>query len=332
MAKGLVQDPTLLREVLPDKTCDSFVPTIESVLALGLPAPITPGLELLCKILLSPDHVDIMRNLQGPSVLTNALTTVASAKTFEIPPVTLETLNTLCMDPSTSDQIVDAQGPKKIVRAMKCENDPHHLTSLVSCVAGMAQNTTHASKELVRQGAVDVLSRILLQKAVHIDLLSVSMEALRKIAEKTNCRKQFEILQLRRTIDSIVSCFENHAELVDNANAAIVAALPESAFDVAPHVSRTPTKVTSAESQEHKQFKVILVGDSNVGKSCIAMRACQQLFSPNIKTTLGVNIDFAELKLPMQRVTLQIYDTAGQEQYRSMTKQFYRGCHAALLV
>mmetsp|Transcript_3916 Transcript_3916/g.12234 ORF Transcript_3916/g.12234 Transcript_3916/m.12234 type:complete len:1292 (+) Transcript_3916:105-3980(+) len=335
MANGLVQDKKLLREILPDRTCDAFVPTIEAVLALGLSAPITPGLELLCKLLLSPDHVELMGILQGPRVLTNALTAVGGANTFDIPPTTLDTLQALCMDPLTSEQVVDAQGPKKIVSAMRREGDPKHLTALAICLAGMAQNTPHAPKELVRQGAVDVISHVLLQKAVHVELLSASMKALRCIAEKYDCRKQFEVLQLRRTIDSIVGCFEDNAELVDNANAAIVAAIPESAYEPASHVSTSPRakrRVVPDGEKPNSQFKVILVGDSNVGKSCIAMRACQQLFSPNIKTTLGINIDFAELKFPLQNVTLQIYDTAGQEQFRSMTRQFYRGCQAALLV
>eukprot|EP00038_Savillea_parva_P016988 m.18755 g.18755 ORF g.18755 m.18755 type:complete len:1300 (-) comp3624_c0_seq2:178-4077(-) len=336
MANGLAQDASLLREVLPEKTCDSFVPTIEAILALGLSAPITPGLELLCKLLLSEDHLALMRDLQGPRVLTNALTASGStsANSFALPPVTVETLKQLCMDPRTSDQIVDAQGPKKVVGAMRTEAEPEHLTALVLCVAGMARHTPRGAKQLIRQGAVEVLSNILLQKAVHVELLTATMKALRCIAEKYNCRKQFEMLQLKRTIDSVVPLFEDHAELVDNANAALVAALPETAYEVAPHVgsvSGTNTPMIGGEIA-HSEFKVILIGDSNVGKSCIAMRACQQIFSPNIKTTLGVNIDFAELKFPLQKVTLQIYDTAGQEQYRSMTRQFYRGCNAALLV
>lgn len=48
------------------------------------------------------------------------------------------------------------------------------------------------------------------------------------------------------------------------------------------------------------------------------------MFNAQVRATLGVNIDFVELNFPDERVTLQLYDTAGQEQYKSMTRQVGR--------
>jgi hypothetical protein len=121
--------------------------------------------------------------------------------------------------------VVLAKGVKIIVAAMRYENDPDHLASLVSCVAGMAKHT-YASKDIVKAGAIDILSSIMLQRAVHHELLSVTVEALRCIAEKCACKPQFEALQLRRTIATVVSCFPDDAQLCENARAAVAAALP----------------------------------------------------------------------------------------------------------
>ena len=80
------------------------------------------------------------------------------------------------------------------------------------------------------------------------------------------------------------------------------------------------------------QRKVIVLGDTNVGKTCVVNRACRNVFSTAVKATLGVQLDFAELTFPTHRVALQIFDTAGQERYRSLTQSFYRGSAAAMLV
>ena len=79
-------------------------------------------------------------------------------------------------------------------------------------------------------------------------------------------------------------------------------------------------------------FKIILIGNSGVGKSSILQRYMKQTFSPNYKITIGVDFFFFFLKINDQIVKLQVWDTAGQEKYRSMISSYYRGAHVALIV
>jgi len=80
-------------------------------------------------------------------------------------------------------------------------------------------------------------------------------------------------------------------------------------------------------------FKVILVGDSGVGKTSLLARLTGKSFNFNQKATIGV--EFAVKTLELEggaRVKLQIWDTAGQERYRSISKSYYRGAVAGIIV
>jgi len=79
-------------------------------------------------------------------------------------------------------------------------------------------------------------------------------------------------------------------------------------------------------------FKYIIVGDAGVGKSCLMMRFTDKRFRTEHQTTVGV--EFASLLVTVggEAIKLMIYDTAGQEFYRSITRQYYRSASGALLV
>lgn len=79
-------------------------------------------------------------------------------------------------------------------------------------------------------------------------------------------------------------------------------------------------------------FKVVLIGDSGVGKSNILSRFTRNEFCLESKSTIGV--EFATRTLPVEGRTIkaQIWDTAGQERYRAITSAYYRGALGALLV
>ena len=79
-------------------------------------------------------------------------------------------------------------------------------------------------------------------------------------------------------------------------------------------------------------FKIILIGNSGVGKSSIMQRYMKQTFNSNYKITIGVDFLMKSLKINDQIVKLQVWDTAGQEKYRSMISSYYRGAHVALIV
>jgi len=79
-------------------------------------------------------------------------------------------------------------------------------------------------------------------------------------------------------------------------------------------------------------FKVVLVGDSGVGKSNILSRYLTDEFTIDSKSTVGVEFGAKKLKVNNLTVKAQIWDTAGQERYKSITNAYYKGAKGALLV
>ncbi|XP_068741687.1 ras-related protein Rab-11A-like [Montipora capricornis] len=79
-------------------------------------------------------------------------------------------------------------------------------------------------------------------------------------------------------------------------------------------------------------FKVVLIGDSGVGKSNLLSRSTRNEFNLESKSTIGV--EFAERNIQVNGKTIkaQIWDNAGQEEYRAMTRAYYRGAVGALVV
>ncbi|KAF8894795.1 P-loop containing nucleoside triphosphate hydrolase protein [Infundibulicybe gibba] len=80
-------------------------------------------------------------------------------------------------------------------------------------------------------------------------------------------------------------------------------------------------------------FKVVLIGDSGVGKSCVFLsRFTRNEFNLESKSTIGVEFATRSLKVDEKMIKAQIWDTAGQERYRAITSAYYRGAVGALLV
>ena len=79
-------------------------------------------------------------------------------------------------------------------------------------------------------------------------------------------------------------------------------------------------------------FKLILIGNSGVGKSSIIQRYMKNTFEESYKCTIGVDFLMKTLNLKGKTVKLQLWDTAGQEKYKSMVASYYRGANVALVV
>ncbi|EFN55859.1 hypothetical protein CHLNCDRAFT_13076, partial [Chlorella variabilis] len=79
--------------------------------------------------------------------------------------------------------------------------------------------------------------------------------------------------------------------------------------------------------------KLVLLGDSGVGKSCIVQRQCRGTFNPASSATVGAAFLAHTLALPSgQCIKFEIWDTAGQERYESLAPLYYRGATAAAVV
>ncbi|KAG2021043.1 Ras protein [Coprinopsis cinerea AmutBmut pab1-1] len=79
-------------------------------------------------------------------------------------------------------------------------------------------------------------------------------------------------------------------------------------------------------------FKVVLIGDSGVGKSTVLSRFTRNEFNLESKSTIGVEFATRSINVDGKTVKAQIWDTAGQERYRAITSAYYRGAVGALLV
>ena len=78
-------------------------------------------------------------------------------------------------------------------------------------------------------------------------------------------------------------------------------------------------------------FKIELIGDTCVGKSCILVRFSDDIFNDSYVTTIGVDFRFKTMVVNNKVAKIQIWDTAGQERYRSITTAYYRGAAAIII-
>jgi len=79
-------------------------------------------------------------------------------------------------------------------------------------------------------------------------------------------------------------------------------------------------------------FKYIIIGDTGAGKSCLLLQFTDKRFQPVHDLTIGVEFGARMVDIDGRQIKLQIWDTAGQESFRSITRSYYRGAAGALLV
>lgn len=97
---------------------------------------------------------------------------------------------------------------------------------------------------------------------------------------------------------------------------------------------QTVTCLSHKHKLTHTQylFKYIIIGDTGVGKSCLLLQFTDKRFQPVHDLTIGVEFGARLVTIDGKQIKLQIWDTAGQESFRSITRSYYRGAAGALLV
>jgi len=83
-----------------------------------------------------------------------------------------------------------------------------------------------------------------------------------------------------------------------------------------------------------KEFvaKLLIIGDQRVGKSCILTRFTENFYTPHSIMTVGIDYKTKKIKVDGTEIKLQIWDTAGQEKYRSITQNFYKNAMGVVIV
>uniref|UniRef100_A0A7N0USM0 Uncharacterized protein n=1 Tax=Kalanchoe fedtschenkoi TaxID=63787 RepID=A0A7N0USM0_KALFE len=79
-------------------------------------------------------------------------------------------------------------------------------------------------------------------------------------------------------------------------------------------------------------FKLLLIGDSGVGKSCLLLRFSDDSYLDSYISTIGVDFKIRTVEHDGKTIKLQIWDTAGQERFRTITSSYYRGAHGIIVV
>jgi len=90
--------------------------------------------------------------------------------------------------------------------------------------------------------------------------------------------------------------------------------------------------LSSAGPEYDYLLKVVMVGDSGVGKSSLLKRFASREFTGDYISTIGVDFEIKTLEIDGKTVKLQIWDTAGQERFQNITTSYYRGAHCIILV
>lgn len=87
-----------------------------------------------------------------------------------------------------------------------------------------------------------------------------------------------------------------------------------------------------SESQYDHLFKILIIGDSSVGKSSLMLRFCDDAFNEKQLSTIGVDFKVKYMVENGKRLKMAIWDTAGQERFRTLTSSYYRGAQGIILV
>ena len=95
-------------------------------------------------------------------------------------------------------------------------------------------------------------------------------------------------------------------------------------------VDKSPKPLTPYDFEA--LYKIVLIGESNTGKTSMLIRFADNIFTENYLCTIGVDFKIKTLKVDDRVIKMQVWDTAGQERFRSISHAYYRNSHGCIAV
>lgn len=194
---------------------------------------------------------------------------------------------------------------------------------------------THKEVEVLRKGLEEATT-------------TRNIDQLREEEEEKLAAKEEEEERLGRkdsSDDEGLSAIEKAPEPARSVGAGVLESVIGTRKSVAPVpvAAVPPRRATNAAAMQQKytagsentnmrRFKILLLGDSGVGKSSLILRWNEDKFSSTLVGTVGVNFKTRKVSVEGEAVSVQVWDTAGQEQFHKITTTYYKGAHAIMVV
>jgi Ras-related protein Rab-11A len=137
-----------------------------------------------------------------------------------------------------------------------------------------------------------------------------------------------------RCLKALESTFIAEHFITFNTLRSICSSLFDFSIPLSTEIYHTDNRIMASRVDEEYDylFKIVLIGDSGVGKSNLLSRFTRNEFNLESKSTIGVEFATKSIQAEGKTIKAQIWDTAGQERYRAITSAYYRGAVGALLV
>ncbi|XP_072291472.1 EF-hand calcium-binding domain-containing protein 4B [Eucyclogobius newberryi] len=143
------------------------------------------------------------------------------------------------------------------------------------------------------------------------------------------------LLQNCQVHSPLQECSEGEEESMDLVMSDIVHQSKGDATPTSPRgqpVGKETCLNEEGSSSPDRLFKIIIVGNSSVGKTSLLKRFCDDCFHPGTSATVGIDYSVKTITVDNSQIALQMWDTAGQERYRSITKQFFRKADGVIVM
>lgn len=153
------------------------------------------------------------------------------------------------------------------------------------------------------------------------------------LIERTGPLQHREVLALKKGLEEAVHSINRDQSREDEEERMAADAEKRKRLLLSSRNHSNPTAAGGAsDAAATRRGKILMLGDSGVGKSSLILRWTLDTFSPSLTSTVGVNFKTRKVTVRDEVMQVQVWDTAGQEQFHKITTSYYKGAHGIMLV